>query len=103
MQPFMLLGGAPTLQVSASDISNSPALLQRLQSFNALLATWVQKLASVINTNLAPNAPTAGRPTAKVLATMPGAGVGYSLFDTTLQAPVWWTGTGWVNALGAAV
>jgi hypothetical protein len=31
------------------------------------------------------------------------ADAGYCYFDTTLGKPVWWTGTGWVDAIGATV
>jgi len=28
--------------------------------------------------------------------------VGYPYFDTTLGIPIWWNGTGWVDATGTA-
>jgi len=36
------------------------------------------------------------RPTAKLQ-------VGQQFFDTTLNLPIWWTGTKWINASGTAV
>jgi len=40
---------------------------------------------------------TAGRPSAATV------GAGASMFDTTLNKPIWSTGSGWVDATGAAV
>jgi hypothetical protein len=39
--------------------------------------------------------PTASRPAT-------GVRVGTAIFDTTLGRPVWWTGSGWVDATGGA-
>jgi hypothetical protein len=41
--------------------------------------------------------PTAQRPTG------PDRLVGHQYFDTTINRPIWWTGSVWINAAGATV
>lgn len=40
--------------------------------------------------------PTSDRPVKNILA-------GYTYFDTTLKLPIWWDGSGWINASGTSV
>jgi hypothetical protein len=53
----------------------------------------IRRSANAIFALFAASGPTSARPTASF--------VGQPYFDTTLGCPVWWNGTGWVNASGA--
>lgn len=54
-----------------------------------------------MNLNLSPGVATADRPGVSDMAEYPEAGVGLTLFDTTLGQPIWWDGAQWVDATGA--
>ena len=92
MQPQMFPPGGPTL----------PGDPQKF-SFLTPLLVWASQIAAAFNQSLAPTATTSGRPTAQQLSYLPSGGVGFSLLDTTLNRPVWWTGSGWVDATGTSV
>ena len=68
---------------------------QRLY-FNTLDAANGQTI-DVINTLSTPSAGiTAARPST-------GLQVGQFYFDTTINRPIWWDGTNWINAAGTVV
>jgi hypothetical protein len=68
---------------------------QRLY-FNTLDAANGQTI-DVINTLSTPSAGiTAARPST-------GLQVGQFYFDTTINRPIWWTGSNWINAAGTVV
>ena len=100
MQPQFLQGGSLVLQLSPADKVDP---YHCLKTWQQTLTQWAQLTGTVVNTNLAISAPTAGRPTSASLALLPGGGIGYSLFDTTLGIPIWWNGFYWVNASGISV
>lgn len=63
------------------------------------LSQWYQSWFSSIQYYLSAvgnNGVTAKRPTT-------GLYVGYPFYDTTLQKPIWWNGSTWKDATGAAV
>lgn len=57
--------------------------------------SWVQFFQRLSGPPALVQGPTSTRPTTAV--------VGQGYFDTTLGVPIWWNGTIWVNAAGAAV
>ena len=48
---------------------------------------------------------TFNNPDAGATSTRPNAGlvIGQTFFDTTLDRPIWWNGTAWINASGTPV
>lgn len=56
-------------------------------------------LAQGFNYVYSQNDPTLALPTTLRPTGMP---IGFHMFDTTLNLPVWWNGTGWFNAAGVA-
>ncbi len=54
---------------------------------------WFNALVNLINTP--PSGITSARPS--------NVPVGYYYFDTTLEKPIWWKGSVWVDATGATV
>lgn len=56
---------------------------------------WSVSLTNAIN-DLRSSGTTANRPTERLFA-------GRTYFDTTLGHPIWYDGTGWVDATGASV
>lgn len=56
--------------------------------------TWLQQVSYLL-TGLSESGTTADRPTK-------GLWVGRPYFDTTLGQPIWYDGTGWVDATGAS-
>jgi hypothetical protein len=81
-----------------------PANQQELQSWDDRLKRWVVSslwqrfFSDVFDAILAlqSSGATADRPTK-------GLYVGRPYFDTTLGKPIWYSGSGWVDATGAAV
>jgi hypothetical protein len=68
-----------------------------IESFSNALRLYFNTLDSVINLLLTPSAgPTASRP-------ITGLQIGQQYFDTTINRPIWWTGTNWINAAGTVV
>lgn len=64
--------------------------------FNTIDAANVQ-IQQAINTLSTPSAGiTAARPST-------GLQVGQFYFDTTINRPIWWDGTNWINAAGTVV
>ena len=103
MAPLQLVGGSLLLQLSPGDVANPGRLYQALQMLMGNLDQFSQKVAVCVNTNQALATTTGGRPPAAQLTPLPNSGVGWSMLDTTLGVPIWWTGTHWVNASGATV
>jgi hypothetical protein len=67
------------------------------ESFSNALRLYFNTLDSVINLLLTPSAgDTASRPTN-------GLQIGQQYFDTTINRPIWWDGTNWINAAGTIV
>lgn len=68
-----------------------------IESFSNALRLYFNTIDSVINGLLSPDAgTTAARPTA-------GLQIGQQYFDTTINRPIWWDGTNWINAAGTVV
>jgi len=90
---------APNLPISPSqynqDYFNILTNVLRLY-FNTLDALNVQT-TNAINTLSTPSAgTTAARPSTDLQ-------VGQFYFDTTINRPIWWDGTNWINAAGTVV
>jgi len=67
------------------------------ESFSNALRLYFNTVDSVLNDLLTPTAgTTAARPTA-------GLQIGQQYFDTTINRPIWWDGTNWINAAGTVV
>jgi hypothetical protein len=67
------------------------------ESFSNALRLYFNAVDSVLNELLTPPAgTTAARPTV-------GLQVGQFYFDTTINRPIWWDGTNWINAAGTVV
>lgn len=58
------------------------------------LKVRVNRIRGQLNDMAVGSGPTANRPVTPA--------TGQSFFDTTLNIPVWWNGTGWVNSSGSA-
>ena len=64
------------------------------ESFSNALRLYFNSIDSAIITLATPSAgTTAARPST-------GLQVGQFYFDTTINRPIWWTGTNWINAAG---
>ena len=90
---------APNLPIAPSQFSqeyfNILTNVLRLY-FNLLDALNVQT-TNAINTLATPSAgTTAARPSTDLQ-------VGQFYFDTTINRPIWWDGTNWINAAGTVV
>lgn len=87
---------------SGSDVGSDFTLLSRTDG-GASKATvlFVKRSTGQVQATAYPvkgySSNTAGRPTASA------AGMGSSMFDTTLNKPIWSNGTNWVDATGATV
>ncbi len=62
---------------------------------DSVVHVWRSRVSSLL-TRMTQSGTTAQRPTA-------GLWVGREYFDTTLGKPVWYDGSGWVDATGATV
>lgn len=64
-------------------------------------ARWMRSLSLMLDDLVGAANPafgtTANRPTLTTNET------GFSYFDTDLGQPIWWSGTGWVDATGAGI
>lgn len=61
-----------------------------------MIDSWLPKVRRLISdASTPPNGTTAKRPTVTQ--------IGFYYFDTTLGKPIFWSGTQWVDATGAAV
>lgn len=96
--PLFLPGGSLTLQASESDTKSPEGTYRIYVALRQGLETWKRQVSQVVNGNLAVSGLTGSRPTSADLALLPNAGVGYSMFDTTLGKPIWWNGTVWKDA-----
>ena len=67
------------------------------ESFGNALRLYFNTIDSAINDLLTPAAgTTTARPTV-------GLQIGQQYFDTTINRPIWWDGTNWINAAGTVV
>jgi hypothetical protein len=67
------------------------------ESFSNALRLYFNTIDSAINTLSTPSVgTTAARPTV-------GLQIGQQYFDTTINRPIWWDGTNWINAAGTVV
>lgn len=71
-----------------------PALLKEAEATDAGWKRRVRDLVNQITKRTMDNGPTGARPR------NPETGTFY--FDTALAKPVWWAGSGWVDATGMA-
>ena len=70
------------------------------QVLNAL-RLYFNQIDNFTQSVVIPNAgPTSSRPISTAQAPL---GVGQPFFDTTLNRPIWWTGTNWIKADGTVV
>lgn len=102
MGPYQLVGGSLLLQLSPADVANPGKLYQALMMLLGNLNTLERKMALCINLNQELHGSTAARPTAAQLAVLPGGGIGWSMLDQTIGKPIWWNGSGWIDAAGVA-
>ena len=83
---------APNLQIAPTEYSQL-----YVDQLNNLLRLYFAQVDNFTKGILLPlSGPTADRPTA-------GLVIGLFYFDTTLNKPIWWKGTVWVDATGATV
>jgi hypothetical protein len=67
------------------------------ESFSNALRLYFNTVDSIFNVLLTPSAgTTTARPTT-------GLQIGQQYFDTTINRPIWWDGTNWINAAGTVV
>lgn len=83
--------GRPYIQLNANDDADGTFSNVVLSSYSFR----VEQAAFVVH-----RCSTAARPT---WLTTSSTHVGGSVYDTTLNIPIWWNGTTWTNALGTAV
>jgi hypothetical protein len=74
---------------------NLPELQRNLAPILNDIQTNFQSVANAVNTNIGQAGATSTRPTLH----QPGE----SFFDTTLNKPIWWNGSHWVDATGTIV
>jgi len=67
------------------------------ESFSNALRLYFNTLDAVINDL---STPSAGITTARPSI---GLQIGQFYFDTTINRPIWWNGTNWINAAGTVV
>lgn len=56
---------------------------------------WFSRIQTVL-TSLTGSGPTSNRPTSDLF-------IGQPFFDTTINKPIWWNGSVWIDATGATV
>ena len=87
-----ILTKAPNLPIAASQYNQ-----QYTDEFTNTLRLYFNQIDSFNRAILNPDSgTTANRPTA-------GLSIGQFYFDTTLNIPIWYKGSGWVNASGTTV
>lgn len=101
--PLFLQGGSLVIPTGSEPDASPQGFAQDLQMLRYSLLLWSQLVGQIINANLSVNSSSAGRPTSAQLAPLPSAGIGYSVFDTDLGAPIWWNGAAWIDASGSPV
>jgi hypothetical protein len=94
-QEYGLFGTNSIPDLSADDKAYGSLLLVRDGSGKDRLA-YLKGPYGWRNVLVSKAAATTGRPTS-------GIGNGYMMFDTTLNKPIWWNGTDWVDATGTVV
>lgn len=73
-------------------------LTRAIESLKRQLIEIINNHATLIDANQPITADTTvNRPS------LAASDAGFSMFDTTLGQPIWWDGTGWVDATGASV
>lgn len=80
-----------------NDLISSPPLRDPVDGETGMTTPWSAwfKQAFVILFAVGQSGTTANRPTV-------GLWIGRPYFDTDLGTPIWWNGSGWVNATGAS-
>jgi hypothetical protein len=83
---------APNLPTAPSDYSQNyqEQILKTLRLYFAQIDNFTQAISIALSGS------TSGRPTKQL-------SVGLFYFDTTLNIPIWYNGTNWVNASGTTV
>lgn len=90
---------APNLPITPSQFSQEyfNILTNALRLYFNLLDSFNGQVVNAINTLATPSAgTTAARPSTDLQ-------VGQFYFDTTINRPIWWDGTNWINAAGTVV
>lgn len=84
---------ATNIETNKTDINN---LTNRVSTNEDNIANEVTRATAIESTKLdLSTGNTESRPTGKI--------AGYVYFDTTLNKPIWYTGTSWVDATGTAI
>ena len=99
MSVTILKTKAPALALSPITFSQQHFDLysQQLRVYFNTLDTANGQTITAVNTLSTPSAGTTGaRPST-------GLQVGQFYFDTTINRPIWWDGTNWINAAGTVV
>jgi hypothetical protein len=99
MAIIILKTKAPALALSPINFSQQHFDLysQQLRVYFNQLDTANGQTLEALNTLSTPSAGTTGaRPST-------GLQVGQFYFDTTINRPIWWNGTNWINAAGTVV
>jgi hypothetical protein len=82
----------PNLPIAPNQYST-----QHFDILNNVLRLFFNRICTDINILGVPSSgTTAARPTKNLL-------VGQPYFDTTINRPIWWDGTNWINASGTVV
>lgn len=84
-------------------LSASPGTLAIRNTGTTLLMLYGKNSGTDSNTGWLPFMPVIGGATASRPAASGTGYRGFQYFDTTLGKPIWWSGTAWVDATGAAV
>ena len=87
MQPYNFR--APSLPIPTAGYEQK----QQDQLLNALRLYFNRLDTFNLNATIPNFGPSSARPTEGLL-------VGQTYFDTTLDRPIWWNGTYWINAIG---
>ena len=90
---------APALALTPTQFSQ-----QHFDLFNAQLRLYFNTLDAA-NGQTIDAVNTLSTPSAGITAARPSTGlqVGQFYFDTTINRPIWWNGTNWINAAGTVV
>lgn len=87
---------APNLPVSPTEYSQ-----QHNEQLSNALRLYFNQVDNFTQASIIPSSgTTANRP---VNTGNPQLQTGQTYFDTTLNRPIWWTGTNWINASGTVV
>ena len=90
---------APALALTPIQFSQ-----QHFDLFNAQLRVYFNTVDAA-NVQIQQAINTLSTPSAGITAARPSTGlqVGQFYFDTTINRPIWWDGTNWINAAGTVV